>query len=174
MKKIFPVILFACFALFLSSCKKDSSNNNGSDYFIRTKFNGEQKEFKVNVVAVKGALASNVFSLVINGNNSNEQFNISLWSDKDDFQAGKTFSFEAPEVSSYNALAYTAPIGSADPQNMWVTSYMWGVVPETMTVTITEATSTYIKGTFSGTIYQDIETSVNSKAITEGSFSAKF
>jgi hypothetical protein len=111
---------------------------------------------------------------VINGNSSNEQFNIALWSDKDDFQAGKTFSFEAPEVSSYNALAYTAPIGSADPQNMWVTSYMWGVVPETMTVTITEATSTYIKGTFSGTIYQDIETSVNSKAITEGSFSAKF
>jgi hypothetical protein len=174
MKRTIPVILLAVSTLFFASCKKDSSNNNGSDYYIRAKLNGEQKEFKVNVAAVKGALASNVYTLVINGNSSNEQFNIALWSDKDDFQAGKTFSIDAPAVGSYNTLAYVTPIGSADPSYMWVTTYAWDVVPETMTVTITEATSTYIKGTFSGTIYQDIETSVNSKAITEGSFSAKF
>ena len=176
MKKIFPLFLIAALAIFFASCKKDNNNNGGGgDYYVKAKFDGQLKEFSSSpATVVKSKLAEGMYAMIIGGVSTNEQFNIALWSDKDDFQAGKTFALEAPEVSSYNTLAYVSPIGSAAPENMWTSIYQYGVVTETLSVTITEATSSYIKGTFSGIIYQNNESTPNSKQITEGVFSAKF
>ena len=66
------------------------------------------------------------------------------------------------------------PSGSSDPRSQWVSAYDYGTVPETFQCTITDATATYIKGTFSGVIYQNNSSDVVSKTITEGQFYAKY
>ena len=135
---------------------------------------GKAKSFNTTVMALKSDLGSGMYNLTISGMGSADQLVVTLWSDKDDFTAGKTFTIDASEVSSYNILAYAAPLGTSEPMNQWVSTYDYGTVPESFQCTITEATSAYIKGTFSGVIYQNNEANVASKTVTGGQFYAKF
>ncbi len=48
------------------------------------------------------------------------------------------------------------------------------VLSESFSCTITEATSTYVKGTFSGVLYMATDSAVVSKTVDGGEFYAKF
>lgn len=174
MRKQLPLFLLVCMiGLTFTSCKKSSSSSNSS-YYMKAKFDGSSKSFNKTVAAIKANLGNGSYSLIITGLSSTDQMALMLWSDKDDFNAGKTFTLEALGGTTYNELTYAAPLGSSDPMSQWVSTYDYGTVPETFQCTITEATATYIKGTFSGVIYQNNNSDVASKTITEGQFYAKY
>jgi len=176
MKKEFSLLLFACLvALTFTSCKKSSSDpDNPGGYSMSAKFDGQSKSFNTTVAAIKGDLGNGMYSLIITGLTPTEQLALMLWSDKDDFTAGKTFALDALGGTTYNMITYAAPLGSSDPMSQWTSVYDYGTVPESFQCTITEATSVYIKGTFSGVIYQNNNSTVASKTVTEGKFYAKF
>jgi hypothetical protein len=175
MRKNFLLFLFASLiALTFTSCKKSSTSNNSGSYYFNVKFDGTSKSFNTTVAAFKSNLGNGTYSLVITGVTPTEELGLSLWSDKDDFTAGKTFALDALGGTTYNEMAYVAPLGSSDPSSQWVSTYDYGTVPESFQCTITEATSTYIKGTVSGVIYQNNNATVASKTVTEGQFYAKF
>ena len=141
---------------------------------MNAKVDGSAKTFNKTVAALKGNLGNGTYSLIITGLGSSEQLSLSLWSDKDDFTAGKTFTLDALGGTTYNILAYAAPLGSSDPMSQWASVYDYGSVSESFQCTITEATSDYIKGTFSSVIYQNNSSAVASKTVTEGGFYAKY
>jgi hypothetical protein len=174
MRKHLPLILFACLTSFtFTACKKSSSDSSGS-YYMKAKVDGSGKSFNKTVAAIKSSLGNGYYTLIITGLSSTDQMALMLWSDKDDFNAGKTFTLEALGGTTYNELTYAAPLGSSDPMSQWVSTYDYGSVPESFQCTITEATDTYIKGTFSGVIYQNNSSDVVSKTITEGQFYSKY
>jgi hypothetical protein len=175
MRKHLPLFVFACLVSFtFMSCKKSSSSNNSGSYYMKAKVDGSAKSFNKSVAALKGNLGNGYYSLIITGLGSTDQMGLMLWSDKDDFTAGKTFTLEALGGTTYNELTFVAPLGSSAPTSQWVSTYDYGTVPETFQCTITEATSTYIKGSFSGVIYQNNSSEVASKTITEGQFYARY
>jgi hypothetical protein len=168
--KNFLVLITFVFAMAIVSCKK-SSNSTG--YSFSADFDGKPKSFNTSVIAIKSKLADSIYSLNIAGITSAEQSGLLLWSNQDDFVAGKTFAVSALNGTTENELTYVSPMGSSDPTSQWTTTYDLGVQPEDLHCTITEITSTYVKGTFSGTIYENSNT-VTSKVVTNGQFYAKF
>jgi len=175
MKKHFHLFLFAfVIALTFTSCKKSHETNDSGTYHFNAKMDGTSKSFNTTVGAIKSNLGNGMYTLIISGIAPSEQMALALWSDKDDFTAGKTFTSDALGGAVSNTLAYVSPLGSSDPTSQWTNIYDYATEPEIFQCTITEATSTYIKGTFSGVIYQDNSAAVASKTITEGDFYAKF
>ncbi len=175
MRKQLPLFLFACVIAFtFTSCKKSSSSDNSGSYYMKAKVDGSAKSFNTTVTALKGNLGNGMYSLIISGFGSNDQLSLSLWSDKDDFTAGKTFTSDALGGTTYNVLGYAAPLGSSDPTSIWASVYDYGNVSKSFQCTITEATSAYVKGTFSGVIYQNNSSAVASKTVAEGQFYAKY
>ena len=175
MKKYLPFILFACVITFtFTSCKKSSSTDTPGSYYMKANFDGSVKTFNNTVAAIKAELGNGYYSLIITGIGSTEQLSLMLWSDKDDYTAGKTFTVEALGGTTYNFLAYAAPLGNSDPMSQWTTIYDYASVTQSFQCTITEATSAYIKGTFSSVIYQDNSSKVVSKTVTGGEFYAKY
>ena len=174
MRKHFALFLLVFFAaVSFTSCKKSSASVSGSVY-LNAKFDGSAKSFNSTVKAFKSNLGNGTYSLLITGVTATDQLALSLWSDKDDFTAGKTFSLDALGGTTYNTLAYVAPLGSSDPTSQWVSIYDYATVQESFQCTITEATSAYIKGTFSGVIYKNDNSSVSAKTVTEGQFYATY
>ena len=175
MRKHLSLLLFACAITFtFTSCEKSSSSDSSGSYYMKAKVDGSSKTFNKTVNALKSNLGGGIYSLIITGLGSSEQLSLSLWSDKDDFTAGKTFTLAALGGTTDNMLAYAAPLGSSDPMSQWTSVYDYGTVSESFQCTITEATSAYIKGTFSGVIYQNNSAAVASKTVTEGQFYAKY
>ena len=175
MRKHLTFFLCACVIAFtFTSCKKSSSSDSSGSYYMKANFGGSAKSFNTNVAAIKGNLGNGTYTLIISGFSSSEQLALSMWSDKDDFTAGKTFTLEALGGTTDNILTYAAPLGSSDPMSQWASVYDYGNVSESFQCTITEATSVYIKGTFSSVIYQNNNAAVASKTVTEGSFYAKY
>jgi hypothetical protein len=172
MKSILKIALVLLVLGFATSCKK--SSNSSSSYYMKANFDGNDKEFNSQVMALKSNLGTDMYNLTITGITGTEESVLTLWSDKDDFTAGKTFTIDALNGTTKNIYAYTSPLGSSDPASIWTSTYDYGVEDETLSCTITEATSTYIKGTFSSVIYQNTDAAVAKKTITEGQFYAKF
>jgi hypothetical protein len=175
MRSIMKLLFVFALTGLVISCKKSSSPD--TNYYLKANFDGNAKTFNTSVIAAKSNLGTGIYNLSIVGlNGTTEEGALELWSDKDDFTAGKTFTLKVTVGGSEteNVFAYTAPLGSSDPSNIWTTTFDLGVVDETFTCTITEATSTYIKGTFSTVIYENIESPVTSKKVTEGQFYAKY
>jgi len=174
MKKISWTLFLLSVIMVSISCKKSNDAESSNNYYFKAKFDGSSKEFNTTVVATKSSLGAGIYSLVITGMTGTEQSALSLWSDKDDFTAGKTFTINALNGTTYNLLAFVTPLGSSTPTSQWTSTYSYGAVPQSLQCTITEATTTYIKGTFSSVIYQNNDVVVAKKIITEGQFYAKF
>lgn len=177
MKNILHFICILSISIITLSCSKDSSSAPVDSYYLTAKFDGTTKQFNTTVGAFKTNIAEGMYNLTITGISGlgvgAEQGTIILWSEKDDFTAGKVFTIEALGGTTYNVLTYNTTLGISDLTKLWTSTYIFGGVPETFTCTITESTSTYIKGTFSGVIYQN-DIPVNKKTVTEGQFFAKF
>jgi len=172
MKSISKFLFIVTLTGLLFSCKK--SSNSSSSYYVKANFDGTEKNFNTSAMAMKSKLGDATYNLTITGLTNSEEGAITLWSDKDDFIAGKTYGIEALNGTTNNILSYVSPLGSSDASSMWTSTYSYGSVNQSFSCTITEATSTYVKGTFSGVIYQNIESSVVSKTVTSGSFYAKY
>lgn len=172
MKSILKTItLFALF-IFVFSCKK--SSNSSSVYYFKGNFNGSAKTFNTSVLATKANMGNGTYSLTIVGASNSEESGLVLWSDQDNFTAGTTYPISALGGQTSNSLSYVSPLGSSAPSSIWNTTYDYGNAPETFSCTITEATSTYIKGSFSGVLYMATDSAVVSKTVDGGEFYAKF
>jgi hypothetical protein len=172
MKSALKLIVLFAFAILIYSCKK--SSNSSSSYFFQGSYNGSAKTFNTSVIASKSNLGSGIYSLTIVGATKTEESGLVLWSDQDNFTAGSTYSVSALNGTTNNSLSYVSPLGSSAPSSMWNTTYDYGNVSPTFTCTITEATSTYIKGTFSGVLYMNTDSAVVNKTVSSGEFYAKF
>lgn len=157
--------------LAVVSCSK--SGGSSTSYTYTADFDGQQKTFNKQVIASKSKLADQMYSLTITGIANSEESALALWSDKDDFTAGKTFSASALDGTTYNSLNFMSPMGSSDPSNLWSSADKEDAGSQSFQCTITEATSSYVKGTFSGTIYNSSD-GVTNKVITNGQFYAKY
>jgi hypothetical protein len=172
MKLTLRLIALLSISVFVLSCKK-SSDSSSSGYYFKGDFNGKSKSFNTSVLATKSNLGGGYYSIIIGGATTAESSAITLWSNQDDFVAGKTYGIESVDNTTFNSLSYISPLGSAAPSSIWNTSYD-GNVTQSFTCTITEATSTNIKGTFSGLIYMQTDSAVVMQNVTNGEFNAKF
>jgi hypothetical protein len=172
MKSITKTFVVIMLTGLLFSCKKSSSSS--SSYYFKGNFNGTAKNMNTTVIAAKSNLGSGIYNLTIVGSTTTEEGAITLWSDQDNFTAGTTYNIPALNNTTDNSLSYLNPIGSSNPTSIWNSTYSYGQAPESFTCTITEATSAYIKGTFSGTIYMNTDSAVVSQTVTAGEFYAKF
>ena len=174
MKKLSSLLIILSVAMVFVSCKKSNSSTASGGYYFKAKFDGGSKDFSGQVNAIKSNLGQGTYSLIITGITGTEESGLTLWSDKDDFTAGKTFTLSALGGTAYNLLVYAAPLGSSDPSSQWTSTYDYATVTQSFQCTITESTSAYIKGTFSSVIYQNNDQTVAKKTVTEGQFYAKF
>jgi hypothetical protein len=172
MKSTLKLFALLAFALLVFSCKKSSSTS--SSYYFKGTFNGKAKTFNTTAIASKSNLGNGTYSLSIVGANSAEESAIALWSDQDNFTAGSTYSVSALGGTTSNTLSFIAPLGSSAPSSIWNTTYMYGNVTESFTCNITEATSTYVKGTFSGVLYMNTDSAVVSQTVQDGQFYVKY
>jgi hypothetical protein len=172
MKTTLKLIFLLTLSAMIFSCKK--SSNSSSAYYFKGNYNGTPKTFNTAVTASKTNLGSGIYSLTIVGATTAEESAIELWSNQDNFTAGSTYSVTASGVDTYNSLSYVSPLGSSAPSSIWSTVYDYGVVDQSFSCTITEATSTYIKGTFSGVLYMSTDSAVVTKVVDGGQFYAKF
>jgi hypothetical protein len=172
MKSILKIIALFALTIFIFSCKKSSSNS--SSYYFKGNYNGSAKTFNTSVLASKSNLGNGTYSLTIVGATSSEESGLVLWSDQDNFTAGTTYPISALDGQTNNSLSYVSPLGSSAASSLWNTTYDYGNVSESFSCTITEATSTYVKGTFSGVLYMATDSAVVSKTVDGGEFYAKF
>lgn len=192
----FPALraIAVLYCLFLvHACKKsnadNSGNNQNSEYYLRFKANGVKKEYtsqpaaiftKVTSDGVYGGLfdaykdytagVQDVVSIIIFSSNP-VVANISY---HDPLKTIKTDQTAVPQIlltytdEHKNTFQSMGPIGDENGNTIFA-----GVVADAQ-VTITELTSTYIKGTFSGSTYLSTDISLQQKqAITEGEFYLK-
>jgi len=172
MKSVVKIIALFALTALIFSCKKSSSSTSG--YYFKGNFNGSPKTFNTTVLATKSNMGNGTYSLTIVGATTMEESGLVLWSDHDNFTAGTTYPLSALDGQTYNSLSYVSPLGSSAPSSLWNTTYDYGNAPESFSCTITEATSTYVKGTFSGVLYMATDSAVVSKTVDGGEFYAKF
>jgi hypothetical protein len=172
MKPTLKLIILFTFSAMIFSCKKSSNSN--SSYYFRGTYSGTAKTFNTSVLASKSNLGSGTYSLTIVGATKTDESALVLWSDQDNFTAGSTYPISALGGTTNNSLSYVSPLGSSAPSSLWNTTYDYGTVTQSFTCTITEATSTYVKGTFSGVLYMNTDSAVVTKAVEGGEFYAKF
>jgi hypothetical protein len=172
MKSALKLAVLFALSIVMFSCKKSSSSSSG--YYMSGNFNGSAKTFNSTVIASKSNLGPGIYSLTIVGTSKTEESALELWSDQDNFVAGSTYPVSALNGTTYNSLSYVSPLGSSAPSSIWNSTYDFGSVNQSFTCTITEATSTYVKGTFSGVIYMATDSAQVTQSVTGGEFYAKF
>ena len=150
--------------LTIVSCSKDKNDDdNNSAYYFSAKVDGVKKEFKTSVAAqLDGTSAQTGYSLFVDGNggtSSNPLPNFYVEVNVDAPIVAKTYQTIQGQ-SQWEAGA-----------NHWLDgSTSYDVDGQDFSITITSITSSVVKGTFSGTLKEDITGQVIS--ITEGMFSA--
>jgi len=190
-KSSFHSILYfaAILSILFSNCKKSSSdpgNGNGSGYYMRCKLSGASVEYTSQAFASISHLTSdNLYTCVmgaykdVNAGAKNA-FTVTIFSVNpiaanvgynDPLKAQGSSGNTVPQTTIfwYDATgAGYLTVGSLS-DNSGNTSIS-GVVANAH-LTITELTSTYLKGTFSGTVYRsDLSTS---EVVTDGEFYLK-
>ena len=179
-KEIFPSVSILFFMGLLSSCSRSSA---GSGYYMRASFDGTERTFNSTVIAQQSQDFTGHYSLLISGmtNTSasgtptakSEEAKLWLWSDKQDFAAGKTFTTVEQLPVPANIFEWDSAL-NGNAGDIWSSAYSFSPVTETFHCTITELTSIYVKGNFSSVIYQGVDSPIVSKMITSGEFYAKF
>ena len=158
------------FAFAIIACNKNNDTSNPG-YQFQADLDGTTQTFSVLSSAAETTPAG-LFSLTLIGVGATESISLQLWSDKDDFVAGKTFTIQGPNGTT-NVMAY-GPNGSTDSTQSYFSYFKYGFVPQELDCKITERTTAYIKGTFSGKLYKN-QTGVPQKIeVTNGSFFARF
>lgn len=182
MKKLRPFMaVILAVVLFAASCKKEgktitkttTTTATDSNYHIKLKANGVQKEFTVDASAMFTTSASGVYaaSLYSYLDNANMKGVIIIISDGAPIDTGKTYN-EKP-VTIRKLTLFQTSINYIDKDS--VTYFASGIVPdENISVRFSEIAPAYVKGTFSGKLRQiDSKPPYVYANVTEGEFYLK-
>lgn len=175
LKAITRISLSLILSVALFACQKNGDSPSGSNNSVHmtAKFDGQTKNFSTVVHAAKIQLGDG-YSLTITGvNGTSETFSISIWTDMSDIHSGDVFNYQATGMSTENSLNWASNVANSNETTIWSSTSIYVVPANDMKVTITEITATTVKGTFSGTIYQNID-NPGTHSVTEGEFVAKF
>ncbi|TKK66654.1 hypothetical protein FC093_16595 [Ilyomonas limi] len=190
MKKttLFRVLTFVLLIGLLASCSKHTDkpanpgggNNGGGDngggtppptesYYVKTKMDGAALNYTGSVKAMRVVDEGTHMLQIqgIKGGGSTDEVDLLVYS-AEDATAGE---YTEGEHDTYFILGVYAPQNRADDLGI----FYGGVhLDETapFTIKITEMTDKYVKGTFSGTFYDNEGNGDNKKVFTEGEFKA--
>jgi len=170
-------ILFLAFgSLLIFTAFKADSQLDITEPGVYFKLNGTQKEFKQFPLAAINKSRDH-FSLTIGASvldakgKDIDGVGLNLIAIQNDFSAGKTYAIETQGVPGKNTLEIHSDIPNED-GHFWISSP--GIAgQEQLSVTITELTDQYVKGTFSGNVFMFPEGTTKA-TITEGKFYVKF
>ncbi len=153
MKKL---LLLLTTTLLLSCSKDDSTNTNASSYYIKAKFNGEQKVFSNLVTGQKGLNGNNLVHLTLGAVNGSSfpTYDIEIWNLNGIISTGTYLETDFDIQSRYVLDGST----NFNNFNNEINDYK---------VTITSISATEVKGNFEGTITKNAGENI---AITEGEF----
>lgn len=155
MKTLYKLSLLSFMFIFFMACSDDDPTEGTNDgASLSAKVDGTN--FASLEVSVSAIVNSGV--LAVQGSNSSGEFvriNVTSYNGEGTYKAGDA-------LANTNLMMY----GTASPVKSWATTFNFG----TGTVTITEETSTHIKGTFTFNGYE--ASSKTTKKITEGTFNA--
>jgi len=182
------------FMITIAGCKKSNDTNNGSgsgdDYYLKFKADGTQKEFKSQALITLLAKKDGLYSAVLQGykdfegQGTKDELGMIVMTN-DEIVQGNTFqdpqkatdkdgmpipklimNFNDPSSNGYLSM------GTLSDENGTVVLFP-DVVADAK-LTISELTSGYAKGTFSGTVYLSTDANLKTKVkITEGEFYLK-
>jgi glutamate synthase domain-containing protein 3 len=149
---------FALFALATGSCKKDDATDDGK-YFIRFNANGSKVEFTVqgSLVAAFGQ-AGTQYNAVFTGGDAASNISLQVYDGK--AIAAGTFS----GYTITGGAVVGAIMGYSDNSG---TLYTQGSVGSNASITISEITTTTVRGTFSGTLKASGKTDI---VVSQGEF----
>lgn len=159
LKRAFALILgVALLMLLVGSCKKDDNTDSGA-YVMSFKVDGKLVEFKVqaSLVAAFGH-ADNVYNAVFTGYDPDSNISLQIFDGKE---------IVAATYTGYGLVGGSivgAVIGYSDKSGTLYTQY---AVNSDATITISEITSSTVRGTFSGKLRSNGKSDIS---ITEGKF----
>jgi hypothetical protein len=175
MKKNHFLMLYAALLLFFvcsfGGCKKSTPSAGLGDSYMRYKLNGTKKDYN-GCSAVFLSAVNGIYGVGIAGASSNDpsnDFSITLFA-KTALSQGQTFTAGLVTGTYYTqgGLAYVEGSKSYSSAGTIINP------AAKVSVIITELSSTYVKGTFSGTLYSDASNYTTvAYTVTEGEFNAK-
>ncbi len=158
-KKIVTQVLVFSFFIGLSvSCQNDDNETEGG-YYVRFKANGQQVEFTVQGATIAAfAQAGNTYNAVFTGYDSSSNVGLQVYDNKEITMA--TYSGYTLSGSSFIGalIHYKDNLG---------TLYSQDALNPTTSITISEITSSAVKGTFSGILKASGKPDLS---ITQGEF----
>jgi hypothetical protein len=163
------IILSLIATLSFTACKKDSTTPKptSSSYSMKLTLNGSPVSYSICLAADITASGVKQFNILGSNPTGNDSFAVAVIDDITTLKAGQTFTGETSytEPNGLN-ISYFAADNSI---------YDTVLSDQTSTLTITEVTSTEIKGTFSGKLYAFDDTAGTSLkyTITNGTFTAE-
>lgn len=185
MKKTTLIRVFSFLLLLgmLASCQKekpanpgdDNGNNGGGNpppsasYYVKMKLDGTPQNFTSTVKATKNEEDDAYILQIQAAKSSTSADEVHLFI----FSANRiaTGEFTEGEHDTYFIMGAYAPHDRSDDMGIYYGGvHLNDAVP--FQIKITEATDTYIKGTFSGTFYDFEGEGTNKKVFTEGEFKA--
>lgn len=162
-------ILSLLIGSLFTACKKDSSTPKptSSSYSMKLTLNGSPVSYNTCIAADITANGLKQFNILGSNTSGNDSFAIGVIDDITTLKAGQTFT-GATSYTETNGLNIT--YFAADD-----TIYDTELSDQTSTLTITEVTSTEIKGTFSCKLYAFADPNDTSLkyTITNGTFTAE-
>jgi hypothetical protein len=140
-RRTIVILSFALFGVIFNSCKSDADE---STYYVRFNADGTRIEFTIHglLVAAFGQ-AGNQYNGVFTGGDNSSNISLQVYDNKSIVPATFT-GYTLSESTFVGAL-----IGYQDKNG---TLYTQGSINPNSTITITEITSTAVRGTFSGTV----------------------
>lgn len=150
------LLLLFTITLLLSCSKDDSTTTNTPSYYIKAKFNGEQKVFSNLVIGQKGLNGNNLVHLTLGAVNGSSfpAYDIEIWNLEGTISAGIYSEANFDIESRYALDGFTR-------YNNFSNDI------EDYKVTITSISATEVKGNFEGTITKNAGENI---IITEGEF----
>jgi len=169
MKILKPFIAMLVLGIALSSCKKSDDSKPATTTTSSMTFTANGTAVKFNTCLEADISLNNVNEVVIAGTNitngkaAASSFTITIMQDPATLKAGQTFAVSSSGTTS---LAYYVTDSETDQTQ---------VVNPQGTVTITDVSSTVIKGTFSAKLFDagDFEGQTVTYTITSGTFTAQ-
>ena len=166
-------------AMFLTQCKKGDNPSNAAQgkYYVRFKANGVQQEYRSDFRV--SASASDVPAHPFGNNIDTYAFAMDGYGDTTLAYPDIQFQIRAPKPLKIDSVYKTIPRSSSKDGEVYLfyvekvttfEKYMSYGSSENVQIRFTERTGTYIKGTFSGTVYA--ATNATKMEITQGEFYA--
>lgn len=169
MKKNFTKLVILCLiaGTSFSACKKSSNNNpSGDTYSMKLTLNGKAVTYTT-CAAADISVNSLVQFNIIGTNKSNESLAIDVLADLTKVKAGQTFNAATAYAQPNSMSLFYTDAANND--------YGSQIADPTGSITITSVTSTTIKGTFTGKLYNFDDTGASNLkyTITGGTFVAE-